>query len=117
MIEYDEEANTVRKNIFSHPLGEIWQVAASNNDTRIFSTCYNEISELSSHVPCLIAHSRSVCWHQMVYFAASDNKADMRACLWKIPNDDMDQELEDDVNVRDLEKVATLGGSEHGDMK
>ena len=53
----------------------------------------------------------------MVYFAASDNKADMRACLWKIPNDDMDQELEDDVNVRDLEKVATLGGSEHGDMK
>ena len=48
---------------------------------------------------------------------AGDGRADMRACLWKLPFEDGNEELLDDGSVKDLIKVTDLGTETHGDMK
>lgn len=44
-MEYDEERNTTHKNIFTHSVGEVWQLTASPTDNLLLSTCYNRICE------------------------------------------------------------------------
>ncbi|XP_067934587.1 EARP-interacting protein homolog isoform X2 [Watersipora subatra] len=91
LIEYDEERHTIHKNIFTHSVGEVWQLAASPTNHLLLSTRYNSIS--------------------------NDGRTDMRACLWKLPFDNDDQELSDDSSAKDLIKVADLGSAEQGDAK
>lgn len=58
LIDFDDESNIVNKHVFVHDAGEIWHINSSPSDKNIISTCYNGVS---------------------------DNKAELKAALWRLP--------------------------------
>ncbi|XP_031553898.1 EARP and GARP complex-interacting protein 1-like [Actinia tenebrosa] len=58
LIDFDDESNIINKNVFMHSVGEIWSINSSPVDKNILSTCYNKVS---------------------------DNKAEIKAGIWRIP--------------------------------
>ncbi|KAK3794540.1 hypothetical protein RRG08_003690 [Elysia crispata] len=62
-IDFDDENSIIKKTIFRHRDGEIWNMSASTFDSSLFSTCFNK---------------------------TSDSKSEMRAAVWQIPNSDME---------------------------
>lgn len=50
-------------------------------------------------------------------WSGGDSKAEMKACLWKLPLEAEIEELEDDGSVNNLIKIADLGTEQHGNMK
>lgn len=53
LVEYDEELNITRKNVYNHPAGEVWHVSSSSSDPLLFSTSYNRISKLKEKINSL----------------------------------------------------------------
>ncbi|XP_028406159.1 EARP-interacting protein homolog [Dendronephthya gigantea] len=59
LIDFDDETCLINKHVvFHHPVGEIWNIGSSPSDKDIISTCYNQVV---------------------------DNKAEMKASLWRLP--------------------------------
>ncbi|GAB1603606.1 EARP and GARP complex-interacting protein 1-like [Argonauta hians] len=90
-IHFDDEYNSINKNIFLHPEGEIWYISASTMDKDILVTCYNK------HV---------------------DSKTEVQASLWRLPTSLSDSFTEEPSNShRPLKMLCSLDFAEYGEIK
>lgn len=46
IIDFDDENNTINKNVLLHQAGEIWHIGASPADKSVLTTCYNKSKSL-----------------------------------------------------------------------
>ncbi|GFN81414.1 protein tssc1-like [Plakobranchus ocellatus] len=58
-IDFDDENSIIRKTVFRHRDGEIWNMSACTFDSSLFSTCFNK---------------------------TSDTKSELRAAVWQLPS-------------------------------
>lgn len=90
LIDFDDETGLINKHVFHHPFGEIWHISSSPANKDIISTCYNQVS---------------------------DNKAELKAALWRIPLVDETEPPSPSLHgspshSRSLNKLCDLGDDE-----
>ncbi|XP_069462134.1 EARP and GARP complex-interacting protein 1 isoform X2 [Ambystoma mexicanum] len=93
VIDFDDENNTINKNVLLHHVGEIWQISTSPADRGVLATCYNK---------------------------TSDSKVMTCATVWRMPKEleSGSHESPDDSssNPHTLELLCHLDNTAHGNM-
>lgn len=88
LIEYDEDHNTVSKEVYAHGVGEIWHIAACPWDKSIFSTIYSKTAE---------------------------SKREVKSSLWQIPELDKNSS-QDNHQAKELTKLIDFATLDYGDV-
>ncbi|ESN93075.1 hypothetical protein HELRODRAFT_185174 [Helobdella robusta] len=92
LITFDDEANSISKQIFNHPEGEIWSLATPPSQKNILTSVYSKVN---------------------------GNKTEMQATVWKFISEDGDISISDEENTitSTLTEIFKINNSDLGDIK
>lgn len=92
-IEFDDENNVIDKTVYSHPLGEIWHLSSSYNNTQLLSSCYHSFKNGKLEAGCAI-------WQ----IPEADDESDIKSLSSNLSHGDSSGH-----SFKSLEQIASIG--------